>query len=179
MIITISGKAGSGKSSVGKIVAERLGYQHYSIGDLRGKMASDRRISLAEFNKIGEKEDFTDKEVDDYVKKLGETEDNLVVDGRLCFYFIPQSIKVFITANLEKRAQRVFQDERIDEKFKDLEETKKALEEREESDLFRYKKYYNLDHLAEKHYDIIVDSSHITAEQVAEKVIEFIEKNTH
>jgi cytidylate kinase len=32
MIITMSGKAGSGKGTVAKILAEKLGYEHISIG---------------------------------------------------------------------------------------------------------------------------------------------------
>ena len=64
MIITISGKPGSGKSTVAKIIAAKLGLNKYSIGDLRGKMALDRGITIDELNEVGEKEDFTDKEAD-------------------------------------------------------------------------------------------------------------------
>ena len=51
MIITISGKPGAGKTTVGKAVAARLGLEFYSMGDLRGKMASDRGLTIDELSK--------------------------------------------------------------------------------------------------------------------------------
>ena len=44
MIITISGKAGSGKSTVGRIVAQELNYEHYSMGDLQRLYAKEKGI---------------------------------------------------------------------------------------------------------------------------------------
>ncbi|MFH1364907.1 MAG: AAA family ATPase, partial [Candidatus Aenigmatarchaeota archaeon] len=89
MIISICGISGSGKSTISKLLAERLGYKHYSIGEIRRKMAVDRGMTLAELNKLGEKEDFTDKEVDKFQEELGKKEDNFVIDGRTSFHFIP------------------------------------------------------------------------------------------
>ncbi len=39
MIITIAGMPGSGKTTVAKILADKLNLKRYSMGDLRGKMA--------------------------------------------------------------------------------------------------------------------------------------------
>ncbi|MBU0540313.1 AAA family ATPase, partial [Patescibacteria group bacterium] len=66
MIITISGVPGSGKTTVAKILAERLGMKFYSMGDLRGKMATERGLTIDELNKLGETEAFTDNDVDTY-----------------------------------------------------------------------------------------------------------------
>jgi len=176
MIITISGQAGSGKSTVGKLLAEKLSYKHYSMGDLRRKMAEEKGISIAELNRLGEKEDFTDKEVDEYQRKLGEKEDNFVVDGRLSFHFIPKSVKIYLEARSEVRAQRVFSDERITEQYKGLEDAKKALEDREESDSKRYKKYYGIDFKHRGHFDIVLDTSDILAEKVVEKIVKLLKK---
>ena len=46
MIITISGKAGSGKSTVAKELAKQLNLQHFSIGDIMRKMAKEKNISV-------------------------------------------------------------------------------------------------------------------------------------
>ncbi|NIO22939.1 MAG: AAA family ATPase, partial [Candidatus Aenigmarchaeota archaeon] len=72
MIITIAGQAGSGKSSVAEFLAKRLGFKRYSMGDLRRKAAYERGMTLAEFNKLGEKDDFTDRFVDELQEKLGK-----------------------------------------------------------------------------------------------------------
>jgi cytidylate kinase len=174
MIITISGQAGSGKSSVSKGLAKKLGFRYYSIGDLRREMAKQRGLTLAELNKLGETHDFTDKDVDEFQAKLGKEQNNFVIDGRLSFYFIPQSIKIYLDADLETRAKRVLKDERKVEHFKNLQDAIKGLKEREKSDKKRYKKYYNINCLDKKQYDYIIDTSNLTIKQVIDKIMEII-----
>ena len=94
MIISISGVPGSGKTSVGKLIAEQKGWPFYSIGGLRGKMALDRGITLDELNRLGETDPTTDTSVDDYARELGKKEDNFVIEGRLSWYFIPHAFKI-------------------------------------------------------------------------------------
>lgn len=170
MIITISGQAGSGKSSVGRMLAERLGFRHYSMGDLRRKAAYERGITLAEFNKLGEKEDFTDRFVDELQEKLGRKEDNIVVDGRTSFHFIPHSVKIYLYADIDVRARRVLKDERQAERFSTLEECKKALDEREGSDDLRYKKYYSIDVRDKDNYDYCIDTSRISVKETVDRI---------
>ncbi len=72
MIITISGIAGSGKSTVAKLLAKRLGYRHYSIGDFMREMAKERKVSLLELSKEAEKGHSIDKELDEKQRELGK-----------------------------------------------------------------------------------------------------------
>jgi cytidylate kinase len=174
LIITISGQAGSGKSTIAKVLSRRLHLQHYSMGDLRRKMAEERRMTLAELNRLGESQDFTDREVDELQTKLGKHEDGFVIDGRTSWYFIPRSVKVYLDAKLADRAQRVFQDERSVEKFASIKDAEIALEEREQSDSKRYRKYYGIDAYDKRHYDIVVDTTGLSPDRVAEAIIEFI-----
>ena len=177
MKITISGTPGSGKTTVAKILAEKLGLNHYSIGDLRGKMALERDIDIDELNRLGEREDFTDKEVDEYQRELGEKEDNFIIDGRLSYHFIPSSVKVFLDVNLETGCNRIMKDERADEKtFDTVEETEQHIKNRIKSDDYRYKKYYNLDYKDKTQYDLIIDTSEMTAKEVAENITKYLQK---
>ncbi len=171
MIITLAGMPGSGKSKVSKILCQKLGYKHYSAGDFRRQMAQKKGITLAELNKIGEKEAFTDKQVDDFQKDLGKHEDNFVIDGRLSWYFIKNSVRIFLDAKPEVRAQRIFQDARKEEKFKTIEEAKKSIADRVRSDKKRYKKYYGIDSYDKKNFHFVIDTTKITAEQVADEII--------
>ena len=41
MLITIGGKAGSGKGTITRMLSEKLGYKIISIGDMKRKLASD------------------------------------------------------------------------------------------------------------------------------------------
>ena len=92
MIVTISGKAGSGKSTVAKLLSEKLKLRHYSIGDLMRAMASDKGIGLMELNKLAEKDNSIDLELDKMLKELGKTKDNFVVDGRLAAFFMKSGL---------------------------------------------------------------------------------------
>lgn len=180
MIITIAGAPGSGKSTVAKLLAEKLGYEYVSVGNMRRKMAEERGMTLEEFNSLGEKEEFTDKEVDLYQKKLGETKDNLVIDGRTSWYFIPQSYKIFLDVDLKTAAERILKDirnaKRPQEKgFNTLDEVVDSLKKRMKSDSFRYKKYYgkDCDYLNKKNYDLVVD----TAKKKPKEIVDYIIKN--
>lgn len=174
MIIAIAGQAGSGKSSVATALAKRLGYKHYSIGDLRRHAAEKRGMTLAEYNKLGETDPSTDKEADAFAEKLGKEEDNFVIDGRMIFHFIPHSVKVFLHADLNERAKRVYQDERKAEHFHNLDDVKQALEEREKSDRTRYKKYYTLDSFNKEHHDLVIDTSDLNVDEVVSRIMDFL-----
>ncbi|MDP3985548.1 MAG: cytidylate kinase family protein [bacterium] len=168
MIITLSGLPGSGKSTVGRMVAEHLGYQFYSMGDLRGKMAMDRGITIDELNEIGKSEDWTDREVDEYQKKLGETEDNFVIDGWVSFHFIPQSFKVFLDIDPTVGATRIFEHQRPDEAQNvSVQETQKRLAKRVSDTDARYQKYYGVSFLDRSQFDLVIDTSDKTPEEVA------------
>ena len=122
-------------------------------------------------------EDFTDKEVDEYQRELGEKEDNFIIDGRLSYHFIPSSVKVFLDVNLETGCNRIMKDERADEKtFDTVEETEQHIKNRIKSDDYRYKKYYNLDYKDKTQYDLIIDTSEMTAKEVAENITKYLQK---
>ncbi|MFH1276030.1 MAG: (d)CMP kinase [Candidatus Woesearchaeota archaeon] len=179
MIITISGTAGSGKSTVGKLLAKKLGYKHYSMGDLQRQIAQQRNITLVELQKLEEKDPSIDQDLDQMQVKLGEKEDNFVIDGRLSFHFIPNSLKIFLDSDLEIRAKRIFTDkisDRSTEKNISLEDTKQKMKEREDSEIKRYKKYYNLNPYDKTNYDLICDASEMTIEENANVIIKFIIK---
>lgn len=179
MIITISGVPGSGKSTVAKILAQKLGYEYFSVGETRGKLALEKNLTLDELNKLGEKEDWTDRPLDEQQKQLGQTRDNLVIEGRLSWYFIPRSFKVFLTVEIKEAARRTLENraERPDEKTLDtLDQAQKAAEERLTSDKKRYLKYYGLDYTDPKHYDLVIDTTGIPAEEVARQILDQIKK---
>ena len=173
MIITIGGLPGSGKSTAAKYLAKELGMKHYSIGDLRRKMAMEREMTIDELNKLGEKEAWTDKDADKFQIDLGKKEDNFVIDGRLSWHFIPNSIKLFVKADLKKTAERVFKNQRKSEKkYKNAGEVIDEMKERINSDVKRYKKYYGIKNVYDmKNYDIVINTSRLSIEQMNRKVL--------
>jgi radical S-adenosyl methionine domain-containing protein 2 len=176
MIITISGQAGNNKTEVARYLSRELKLKFYSIGELRKQMAKKRHMRLSELNKLGEKRNFTDKEVDDYQKELGKKETNLIVSGRLSNNFIPNSIKILLKAHLRIRADKTYNKEKRQERFRDIGDAIATLIEREKSDQKRYLKYYNIDCTSELQYDLIINTDNLNVEDTVNKILEFIQK---
>lgn len=162
MIISISGMPGSGKTSVAKILAQELNVPFYSVGGLRGKMALERGITLDELNALGEEDDSTDKMVDDYQKELGAKGGDFVIEGRLSWYFIPHSFKIFLDCSLDEAAKRITKSksDRPDEEIPDNSaEMRELIQARVASDIKRYDKYYGVDYRDPGHYDLVLDTT--------------------
>ena len=177
MRITISGKAGSGKSTIAKLLSEKLKLKHYSIGDLMRAMAIEKGTTLLELNKLAEKDKSIDFELDNKLKELGKTKDNFVVDGRLTAFFVPNAeIRVFLETDDKIRAQRILKDKRQHEKSKTLKEALSNIKKREESEKKRYQKYYGVDYLDKILYNFVIDTTKLTPEQVVEKIIGFVKQ---
>ncbi|MBI2658020.1 cytidylate kinase family protein [Candidatus Woesearchaeota archaeon] len=175
MRITISGKAGSGKSTVAKLLSQRLGLEHYSIGDLMRVMANEKGISLLELNRLAEKDKSIDIELDSKLRQLGKAKDNFVVDGRLTAFFIPNAdVRVLLDADDDVRAGRILKDRRQQEKNSSLQETLENIKKREESEKKRYQKYYKVDYLDKKLYNYVIDTTKLNPLQVVEKITGFV-----
>ncbi|MBI3026687.1 (d)CMP kinase [Candidatus Woesearchaeota archaeon] len=176
MRIAISGKAGSGKSTVAKLLSEKLNLRHYSIGDLMRAMAVEKGLSLLELNKLAEKSKSIDLELDKKLKELGNSKDNFVVDGRLAAFFIPNAeARVFLETDDNVRAQRILNDKRQQEKSSSLKEAIINIKKREESEKKRYQKYYGINYLNKKLYNYIVDTTNLMPSEVVEKIIKFVQ----
>ncbi len=186
MIITISGNPGSGKSSVAKMLVEKLGLERVYVGGIRRDLAKEKGMTLQELNEYAINHPETDVDVDKKAaasaRELEKTGKTVVVEGRTQFHFIPESIKIFIKVDPKEGARRVWKDlqnketnaQRNEGNFSSLEQVQKSVLDREEEDAKRYMKYYGIDHRNEKQYDLVVDTTHISAEQAADKVIEYI-----
>lgn len=179
MIISITGGPGTGKTSVGKELAKRLGYRFYSVGALRGDIALQRGLTIDELNRVGETDATTDNPVDEYQRQLGKKEDDFVIEGRLSWHFIPHSFKVFLTCGLDEAARRIYTarlthpDERKDEPpYASLEDAKTAIQNRIASDVRRYQKYYGIDYRDSSHYDLVLDTTEIAGVRAVTDLVE-------
>lgn len=180
MIISLSGAAGSGKSTVGERLARELSWPRYYMGQMRRDAAKKRGMTLADYNALGETDPETDKEVDEFQKKLGETEDNFIVEGRTSWYFIPHSLKIYIDVSPEEGAKRVFgslkeKNQRNEGVLPEsIDDVKRGMLERAESDRLRYQKYYNIDVNDPKHYDLYLDATSLSQEEEYAAVYDFV-----
>lgn len=172
----MGGMSGTGKNNVARILSERLGIKTYSIGDFRREMAVERNISLTKLNQLGENQDFTDKQADNYLENLGKNKGSFIISGRLAFYFIPNSIKVLLKSHLRVRSERAYNDEKTFESFRDFGDAIANLIGRERSDQLRFKNRYDVDCNNELQYDLVINTDYMGFEEVANKIIEFLKK---
>ncbi len=171
MIITISGKPGSGKTSVAKRVADKLGMRHLSTGDMRGQLAQEHGMTIDELNDVGRREFWTDRIIDERTKKVGKEEDNIVIDSWLAWNFIPHAVKVFLDVDPDEAARRVFRDQRPDESAKETqEEVKLMLKKRWDETAERYLKYYSVDLNDLSNFDHVIDTTGMSIEEVADRI---------
>jgi len=180
MIISFSGAIGSGKSMIAERLSKELGWPRYYMGGLRREAAKKRGLTLAEYNKLGETDPLTDLEVDEYQKKLGETEDNFIIEGRTSWYFIPQSLKIYLDVEEEEGKKRILghlqqKNERNEDRgLENLEDVEESMRRRLASDRLRYQQYYSVDVNDQSHYDFCLDTTHLTPDQVYRAVFDFV-----
>ncbi len=179
LIITISGNIGAGKSTIASMLANRLGLKHYSTGDYMRQIAKKRGITLMELSKQAEQDDSIDKELDRWQEQLGQEEDDFVIDARLGYYFIPNSLKIFLKVKEEEGARRVFREKRSDNKHLSFEEVLANVRRREESQRRRYKEYYGIDFPELDKFDLVIDTTGKTPEKVADLICERIIEKKH
>ena len=178
MIITISGKPGSGKSTVAKALAAQLHLDHVSAGDFMREMAAERGISVLELSAVAEADDGAiDREIDERSRRLGGARDDFVIDARLAWYFIPQSMKVFLDVTLDVATERIYGDRRgAETENVDLDATRLAVETRLASETLRYREYYGIDWLDHAHFDLVVDTSALSSAAVVQAVATYLKE---
>ncbi len=176
-IITIAGKPGSGKSTTAKLVANILGYDHFSSGDLFRAIAKEQAQDVLTANVAAEKDATIDHLVDQRLREIGETESEKVIDSRTAWHWMPGSFKVYLALDFETAAQRILgamDTERIKAEHipEDPAEYAKVLASRLESENKRYDALYSINPSNESNYNLVIDTKENTPEEVANKIVE-------
>lgn len=176
MIISFGGNIGSGKSTIAKMLAEKLGWPRYYIGGILRQQAKERGLSIEEFYKLGETDPSIDKGVDDYQRELGKKENNFIIEGRTSWFLIPHSYKIFLAVDEIAGAQRVWRDlVKSDQRneghgVKTLEDVIKINQQRKQSEIERYQKYYQKDIFNLDNYDLVLNTTDLALDEVFEQV---------
>ena len=170
--ITIAGDLGSGKSTVANHLINNINYRIESAGLIFRRLAEQHGMSAKEFNQFIESNPKYDNMVDDTIKEMGEKEENIIFDSRLAWYFVPKSFKIYMYVDVDTATERIFNDKgRVSESYSDMATAKKEIIERRESEVLRYKTFYNIDINNYSNYDFIIDTSHATKDEVNDLVL--------
>ncbi|MBO5854313.1 MAG: cytidylate kinase family protein [Bacteroidales bacterium] len=170
--ITIAGDLGSGKSTVANHLINNINFRIESAGLIFRRLAEQHGMSAKEFNQFIESNPKYDNMVDDTIKEMGEKEENIIFDSRLAWYFVPKSFKIYMYVDVDTATERIFNDKgRVSESYSDMATAKKEIIERRESEVLRYKTFYNIDINNYSNYDFIIDTSHATKDEVNDAVL--------
>lgn len=176
-IITIAGKPGSGKSSTAKAVAAKLGLKHFSSGDLFRELGKDRGVDVLQANKESGVVEELDHLVDTKLQQMGETENEMVIDSRTAWHWIPDSFKVFLDLDLEIAAQRILdEDSKHRQSSEEVHDNPKhyadSLQHRMDVERKRYDAIYKIDPYDTANYDLVIDTSKMNLDEVVAKVLD-------
>jgi cytidylate kinase len=167
--VTITGDSGSGVSTVTALLAESLEYRKFNAGGLYRSLAKQYGISLDKLDRFIESNRVIDQEIDTLVRRLGQG-DELVLAARLGFYWIHESFSVYLRADPQTSAKRVYEDivsgRRKEEHAESVLEVAENLERRFESTKARYLRDYGIDISYTRHFDLVIETDGKTPEEV-------------
>lgn len=177
-IISLSGQLGSGKSTIGKLLAKQLGYTFYSTGSAQRKIAAERGMTTLELNQLSMTDSSIDKQIDSIFKNLALQDENFVVDSRLGFFFIPSSLKVKLNVETQVAAERIFSDPTRSEekKYASVQEAKQSLLKRRALEVERFKKLYHVDIDNEANFDLVIDTTQKTPDEIVNIIMDKFQK---
>ena len=169
-VVTVSGPPGSGKSTAGRLVAEALGLEYRSAGEVFRAEARERGMTLEEFGRYAESHPEVDRELDRAMQALARP--GRLLDGRiqgpLCRRAGRPVHHIVVTATEEARVVRVARRD-----GETVEGARAEVRAREASERERYLRYYAID-LDHDVPDLIVDSTEQTPHEVAAAIVEFV-----
>lgn len=174
-LVTITGDLGSGKSTVAGLLAREWGARRYSTGAAMRDLAAKRGISLLELSARAEIDPTIDEQIDSVFRDLATTPEDLIVDSRMAWHFLPDSLKIRLTVAPEVAAGRVFNDrDRVPEADRALRtpsEVYQSLVARRASECKRYKAYYGVDVEDNTNYDAVIDTTDLSPPEVMRRIL--------
>jgi cytidylate kinase len=170
--IVVSGDLGSGKSTVSREIARRLGLRRVSVGDLYREMAHSRGMSALQLNLHAELDDAVDGYVDQLQQEIAKSDEQLVVDGRLAWFFFTDAFKVHLVTDPAVAARRVLSRPSDEvEAYSSLAEAQDRLKNRSESERIRFVTRYGADKNRLRNYDLVCDTTSAPSGEVVEHII--------
>ena len=172
-IITLTGDLSSGKTTVSNILIDKLNYQVYRNGEYFRKLAKEHNMDVTSFNKYVESNPNIDKQIELNAKNYAIDHDKLIVDARLGWYSIPESFKVYLTIDIDVASKRAYNDEKrkSTEYFSSEKDHKNDLIKRRLLERDRYLNLYSVDIMDMANYDIVIDTTNKTPEEVSNIII--------
>jgi cytidylate kinase len=174
LLITISGLPGAGTSTVARLVALTLGIERVDGGTVFRTMAAERGLDVGDFSLVAEGDPEIDLELDQRLAHRAR-QGEVLLESRLAAWIVTNegldAARVWLDAAEQERARRVAAREGVDPAA-----ALAANRAREASERRRYRTYYGIDLDDQNVYDLVIDSTGIEPEAIAESILAAISK---
>ena len=165
--IAISGDIGTGKSTLARLLSEKLNWDYISAGNYFRDWYKSKGMDVSKVYGIPEEEDR--KMEASFQKEMKEKSDT-VFESRLAGWLArdyPETLKVLCTVENEEAYKRVSRRDSVSE-----EEAKTLSIQRSKDLKDKFNKLYNVtDFLDEKYFDLVIDTTNLKPDEVLEKVL--------
>lgn len=168
--ITVSGLAGTGSSTLSRVVAGRLGLEYEYAGGIFRTEAAHRGMSLAEFSELCERDPAVDRSLDDRQLQLLRS-GGLLLEGRMAGWLahddgLSHVLTVWVECDDDERFRRLGERDGGDH-----DEVRERTFAREASETDRFRRFHGADILDTSIYDLVVDSTSTSADDLADVVV--------
>jgi cytidylate kinase len=174
--IILGGPAGSGKTSVGKLLAVKLGSEFYSMGNRSREKAKILGMTLLEYQTYMNSNPEIEKQDDKEFCEEMRYKNSFVLDYRMGFHFLDQAKCIYLDIDSIIAASRVkdragngedFRDKTIAEIANNLNKRNHILKE-------RYLRLYGVDCTKPTNYDIYLLTNNLNIEQVVNEILKML-----
>lgn len=175
MLISITGKLGSGKSTVCNILKDKYGFEIFSTGTINREYARRLGITTLELNERLKSDPSLDKEIDGTVTRLSieKKDEKLVFDSRMAWHFAKDTFKIFLTIDPMEAATRVMKNQRgAEEHYDSVDDACRGLIKRGSVERERFIQIYGVDYFDHNNFDLIVDTTSRTPEEIVSVIME-------
>lgn len=167
-VIAVSGPPGSGKSTVARAIAAEFGLRYVSAGSIFRRVAREMGVGLDQLSLMAEKDHSIDRAIDDETRKE-EQRGNVVLDGHLTAWIVRDAVRIYVKASPEVRYERIAKRDSTT-----LEEATRTNSIRERSEAARFKEIYGYDISDLTTFDLVIDTTYVSAESANAVVISFL-----
>lgn len=166
--VAISGDIGTGKSTLARLLSEKLNWEYISAGNYFRDWYKAQGMDVSKVYGIPEDEDR--KMEADFKREMAEKSDT-IFESRLAGWLAkdyPQTLKVLCVVDPGEANKRVAKRDSVS-----IEEAEKLSNQRAKDLVDKFNKLYGVsDYLDPKYFDLVIDTTNLKPEQVLEKVLE-------